>query len=125
MPAPFSSKMLQRIEENSCPLSPIIRDHPLALSQIEFLEGDDSLCKFNPIDEAVLENSKSNQVNPSMSCQGGKSQETTTFKFSISRLPRWAQAKVTDPDAIPTRSECTSLQVVLTIFSNNKKRRKL
>lgn len=121
VPAPFSSKMLQKIEENSCSLFPIIRAPTLALSRIEFLEGNDSLFKFNSEDEVVLENSKSKQVNSTVSCQGGNPQETTPFKFSISRLPKWAQTKVTEPNIIPTTSECTSLQVGFNKLINNRK----
>lgn len=113
LPVSFSSKIVRNVEKLFLQLSPIIKDPPIALSQIKFLEGDDSLCKANTVDEAALQYSRFNHVGQRMSYQGGNPEESTTFKFSISRLPKWAQEKVTECGMIPTRSECSLLQVVL------------
>lgn len=94
-------------------LSPIIKDPPIALSRIKFLEGDDSLCKANTLDEAALHFSRFNHVGQRMSCQGGNPEESIAFKFSVSRLPRWAQEKVTECGMIPAGPKCSLLQVVL------------
>ncbi|KAM7531959.1 hypothetical protein LguiB_035369 [Lonicera macranthoides] len=109
VPTPLSSRMLQKIKENCCPLSPNIMVQPAAVCQIKFHEEDDHLCKTNPNNADVVENS--NQVSRRrLCCQGGGLQETSTFKFSISRLPKWAQAKVTTSKVIPADPEFTSSQ---------------
>lgn len=113
LPVSFSSKIVWSVEKLFLQLSPIIKDPPIALSRIKFFEGDDSLCKANTVDEAALQYSKVNHVGQGMSCQGGNPEGSTTFKFSVSRLPKWAQDKVTECGTIPTRSECSLLQVVL------------
>ena len=84
---------------------------PAAVSQIKFHEEDDHLCKTNPNNVDVEENS--NQASRRrLCCQGGGLQETSTFKFSISRLPKWAQAKVTTSKVIPADPEFNSSQVL-------------
>ncbi|KAL8121513.1 hypothetical protein AgCh_018297 [Apium graveolens] len=115
LPVSFSSKIVRSVQKLYFQLSPIIEDPPLALSRIKFLEGDDSLCKANTLDEAALQFSRFNHVGQRMSCQGGNSEESTgctAFRFSVSRLPKWAQEKVTECGMIPTRPKCSLLQQV-------------
>ncbi|KAA8518996.1 hypothetical protein F0562_016230 [Nyssa sinensis] len=111
VPAPLSVRMLQRIKESLGPLSPItMARSPVALSQIMFHTKDDHLCKTNPKEVSVLKNS--NQASQTLPCQRGCPQGTSAFKFSISRLPKWAQAKVTSSGIIPTNPEFTTSQQV-------------
>ncbi|KAL1808151.1 hypothetical protein ACET3Z_025141 [Daucus carota] len=112
LPDPFSSRIVKSVEKLNIHLSPFIKDPPVAFSQIQFLEGDDSLCKANPLNEAALQYSGFNLLRERMSCQGGNPEESTSFKFSVSRLPKWAQEKVTEGGVFPTRAKCSSLQQV-------------
>ncbi|XP_059667920.1 uncharacterized protein LOC132313247 isoform X2 [Cornus florida] len=93
MPVALSSRMLQRIKERSGPLTPTCKTQSVALSSIKFHE-------------------KSNQVDQKFIFQEGSPWEPSSFKFSISRLPKWAQAKVTSPEIILTDSKNTTLQKV-------------
>lgn len=113
LPVSFSSKIVRSVEKLFLKLSPIIKDPPIALSRIKFLEGNDSLCKANTVDEAALQYSRFNHIGERMSCEGGNPEESTAFKFSVSRLPKWAQEKVTECGMIPMSSECSLVQVVL------------
>ncbi|KAK2966136.1 hypothetical protein RJ640_018389, partial [Escallonia rubra] len=107
VPAPLSLKMMRKIKENSYPFSPSSIGRSVALTRIKFREEDEFLSKIKSKYEAVLKNSKS--VGQRMS-HGGGPQETSAFKFSISRLPSWAQAKVTSPKVIPIDPELVSSQ---------------
>ncbi|XP_057489788.1 uncharacterized protein LOC130775686, partial [Actinidia eriantha] len=110
VPAPLSSKMLQKIKENSRPFLPTSIVQPVSLSQIKFHEEDAHQCSINP--EEVAMPKKSNPVSQRMFGQGGDLRETSAFKFSISRLPKWAQAKVTSPQIMPKGPDYTSPQQV-------------
>ncbi|XAR68854.1 hypothetical protein NMG60_11000249 [Bertholletia excelsa] len=107
VPPPLSSKMLQKIKENCRPLSPSIVQ-PTAICQIKFCEENDHLCKSSHEEMKLLESS--NLVSPKLFCRGSGHQETSAFKFSISRLPKWAQVKVTRPMVIAVDHDCTSSQ---------------
>ena len=78
--------MLQRIKKNSCPLSTSTIAQCAAVNQINLFEG--SYLRTERTDRAVI-------------FEGKCPQETSTFRFSISRLPQWAKSKVTSPLVIP------------------------
>ncbi|CAK9154468.1 unnamed protein product [Ilex paraguariensis] len=110
VPSLLSSRMLLRVEEKYSPSSPKVMTQAVAFSQTKFHGKDDHQRKINQKGEAVAENT--NQFSQRWLCEGGEPQETSAFKFSISRLPKWAQAKVTPLDSIPTDPESTSSQQV-------------
>ncbi|KAJ9548772.1 hypothetical protein OSB04_021315, partial [Centaurea solstitialis] len=86
VPTVLTSRMLQRIKENSCPLSPTTIAPCAAVNQLKFFE--ENYLRSQRTDRAVV-------------CEGNCPQETSTFKFSVSRLPQWAKSKVTSPLVIP------------------------
>ncbi|XP_022151493.1 mitogen-activated protein kinase-binding protein 1 isoform X2 [Momordica charantia] len=110
LPALLSSRMRQKINEGSGPLSPRSMAQHISLSQILFYEEDRDEEKKrtnNPGDDYQPEQSK--QVGFRVLHQGRASPEET-FRFSISRLPRWAQDKVTNSDRAQINLESTPLQ---------------
>ncbi|KAI8015324.1 Mitogen-activated protein kinase-binding protein 1 [Camellia lanceoleosa] len=107
VPAPLSSKILQKIKQNSRPSSPSSIVQPASLSHLKFYEEDDHPFKINPEQWTLPESS--NPVR--LFCQGGGLRETSAFKFSISRLPKWARAKVNSPRIMPIDLDDTSSQV--------------
>lgn len=111
MPVPLSSRMLQRMKEN---LGPLSLPQPVGFRQISFNEEEDKQFSVNP--EVLLpENSK--QIRQRMSHQGGP-RETLAFKFSVSRLPRWAQAKVTSSNIVPSDLKFNLSQVLVCMIKS-------
>lgn len=109
MPAPLSSRMLQKMKENLGSLSPSSLAQSVDFSQIFVYEEKDEQCRINAVD--VLLPGNSNQTGKKIPCQSGGHRETSTFKFSISRLPRWAQAKVKISDIVSSDLKFTLSQV--------------
>lgn len=95
--------MQQRIKENCGPLSPKSLGRPVAFSQIVFCEEDRNE------DGEFPENS--NQVGKKIIFGAGNPQDTLAFKFSVSRLPKWAQAKLMSSKIVPRKLGLTSPQV--------------
>ncbi|XP_041026151.1 mitogen-activated protein kinase-binding protein 1 [Juglans microcarpa x Juglans regia] len=110
VPAPLSSRMLQKMKENLGSLSPSSLAQSVDFSQILFYEEKDEQSRINAVD--VLLRGNSNQTGKKIPCQSEGHRETSTFKFSISRLPRWAQAKVKISDIVPTELKFTLSQQV-------------
>lgn len=107
--------MLQRMHENIGPLSLSSLAQPVAFSQLLFFEEEDQQCGINCEDALLPGNS--NQVGQKRRYQHGEPREDSAFKFSVSRLPRWAQDKVTSSDIVPLNPNFTLSQVfVYTIF---------
>ncbi|PON63709.1 WD repeat containing protein [Trema orientale] len=108
VPALLSSKMQQKMKKKSSPLSPKSLTQPVAFSQIIFNE-EDWQCRFDSRD--LLSPEMLAKTGKKVTHQGGDTQETKKFKFSVSRLPRWAQAKLTSSNVL--REHClTSSQGV-------------
>ncbi|KAL5058108.1 hypothetical protein RYX36_029712 [Vicia faba] len=93
LPTSQSSKILEKLMENSNPLPSRIPDQPPACSHISSCKEECQCCNINHKDVCSLkkENKIGNGVLNSKSIHG----EASSFKYSISRLPKWAQAKVT------------------------------
>ncbi|KAM7258973.1 hypothetical protein ACFE04_014714 [Oxalis oulophora] len=89
IPPRMSSRILQRMKEHTSPLSPTKLAN---FSQI--------ICR-----EECVE--KGNQVKQKTDKYCGSPQVTSAFKFSISRLPKWAQAKVTSSSIVPRNRDST------------------
>ncbi|KAK1562808.1 hypothetical protein Q3G72_017406 [Acer saccharum] len=114
LPARLASRMLQRVKGNTGTLSPINLAHPVCSSQSMFCEEDDKKCRWDRNDLSLLENSF--QVGQVLHYRNGKPQQTPSFRFSISRLPKWAQTKVSSSD-IPIESTSSQQQVEPKILS--------
>jgi hypothetical protein len=112
VPVPLSSRMLQRMKEN---LGPLSLPQPVGFRQIWFNEEEDEQFRVNPEDVLLPENS--NQIRQRMSYQGGP-RETLAFKFSVSRLPRWAQAKVTSSNILPSDLKFNLSQVLVCMIKS-------
>lgn len=112
MPAPLSSRMLQRMKEN---LGPLSLAQPVGFRQISFYEEENKQFIVNPEDVLLPENS--NQIGQRMSHQGGP-REISAFKFSVSRLPRWAQAKVTSSNIVPSDLKFNLPQVLVCMIKS-------
>ncbi|GLT37573.1 hypothetical protein SLA2020_118820 [Shorea laevis] len=103
LPGRLASRMLHKVKENSFPLSPRNFTQPVCFSGIVLREEKDQSSKTNPKNVTSVEKQQADH-------QGGDSQETTAFKFTISRLPKWARAKITSPDFAPRNLEFTLSQ---------------
>jgi len=107
----MSSRMLQRMKENAVPLSPKDLGPPSAFNQIVFSEAEDQQCTYNA--EKILLPENSNQFGEKKFYQGERSPRISMFRFSVSRLPRWAQAKVEGSNSVSKNPDITSFQVIL------------
>lgn len=91
LPTPLSSKILERIMVKSNPLpSRSSGQHPPCLS---FCKEECQYFMINPKEACSLRNNSQSWdgvLHPKSSHR-----EASSFKFSVSRLPKWAQAKVT------------------------------
>ncbi|MCH81183.1 mitogen-activated protein kinase-binding protein 1-like, partial [Trifolium medium] len=94
LPTPLSTKILEKLMEKSNPLPSRNPDQPPACSHLSSCKEECQQCNINHKDVRSLrkESQSGNIVLNSKSCH----RETPSFKYSISRLPRWAQANVTD-----------------------------
>ncbi|KAI8556850.1 hypothetical protein RHMOL_Rhmol05G0287600 [Rhododendron molle] len=116
VPIPLSSKMLHKIKEKSMPFTPTSIVQPVCLSGIKYHEEDDHQCKIRPEEVILPECPKT--LSQKHFYQRVSLPETSAFKFSISRLPKWAQAKVTSPRVMPIDPDyISSQQARLKVFS--------
>ncbi|XP_045793438.1 WD repeat-containing protein 62 isoform X1 [Trifolium pratense] len=94
LPTPLSTKILEKLMEKSNPLPSRIPDQPPACSHLPSCKEECQQCNINHKDVRSLrkESQSGNIVLNSKRCH----RETPSFRYSISRLPRWAQANVTD-----------------------------
>lgn len=114
MPAALSSRMLQKMKENLGSFSASSLAQSVDFSQILFYEEKEKQCRINAVDVLLLGNS--NQTGQKFPCQSGRHRETSAFKFSISRLPRWAQNKLKMSDIGPSDLKFTLTQVFFFFF---------
>ncbi|XP_038883897.1 mitogen-activated protein kinase-binding protein 1 isoform X1 [Benincasa hispida] len=105
LPAFLSSSMHQKMNEGSGPLSPGSMTQPIPFSRIMIYEEDGDEAKQH----ATNSGDDSKQDGFRVLHQGEAAPEAT-FRFSISRLPRWAQYKVTNSDNAQINHESTPLQ---------------
>jgi hypothetical protein len=76
-----------------------------------FSEAEDQQCTYNA--EKILLPENSNQFGEKKFYQGERSPRISMFRFSVSRLPRWAQAKVEGSNSVSKNPDFTSFQVIL------------
>ncbi|KAH9736379.1 transducin/WD40 repeat-like superfamily protein [Citrus sinensis] len=99
VPAHVASRIVQRVKEKYGILPPRNFAQPAALSQIIFCEEEDQKCRMDSVDMSFKKDL--DQIGPHLHYHGVKPHLTSAFKFSISRLPKWAQKKVTDSEIVP------------------------
>lgn len=102
VPAALSERIMERLKENSCPLSPLNIAQPLIQGAFLVRADDD----INQESLTTLENSNS----LSNGCH-----ESSAFRFSISRLPKWAQKEVVCSESISCVTDPDSSQVIFAI----------
>ncbi|PNX78832.1 hypothetical protein L195_g034813 [Trifolium pratense] len=95
--------------EKSNPLPSRIPDQPPACSHLPSCKEECQQCNINHKDVRSLrkESQSGNIVLNSKRCH----RETPSFRYSISRLPRWAQANVTDYNDVCRNVSETSPEV--------------
>ncbi|KAK7395150.1 hypothetical protein VNO78_15694 [Psophocarpus tetragonolobus] len=104
LPALLSSRILERIMEKNNPLSPRRSAQPSPYSYLSFCK--ESLhSKINPKDVWSMRNNS--QSGDAMLYPESSHREASSFKFSVSRLPKWAQAKVTTTSK--SNNDCKNL----------------
>ncbi|KAK4270452.1 hypothetical protein QN277_023488 [Acacia crassicarpa] len=112
LPASLSSKILKNIVGKSNPLSPTSLAQPATFCHLPPSGERIQQSMINPEDFWALENNS--QSTGRMFYPGSSGREAKDFKFSVSRLPKWAQAKVTGSNVVcgkmnNTLSEACSL----------------
>lgn len=109
LPAPLSARILERIMEKNNPLSPRSFVQPPAYSYPSFCKEERQHSKINPEDVWLMSNKS--QSGDGMLYPESSHSEASSFKFSVSRLPKWAQAKVTSSINVNKNLNCNSLEV--------------
>ncbi|KAL9315375.1 hypothetical protein ACSQ67_016376 [Phaseolus vulgaris] len=108
LPASLSSRILERIMEKNNPLSPRSSGQPPSLSCLSFCKEKFLHSKINPGVWSMMNN---NQHGDEMLYPGISHTEASAFKFSVSRLPKWAQAKVSSSNGVCKNLNCSSSEV--------------
>ncbi|KAK6290592.1 hypothetical protein POUND7_002133 [Theobroma cacao] len=123
LPARLAFRMLQKVKETSVSLSPRTPALPVGFSEAIICGEGDLPCRIDFKD--VLPTESSSQLKQRANYHGLDTQETYAFKLSISRLPKWAQDKVTSSDFVQRNLEFTSPQqkevepkILSTLISN-------
>ncbi|OMO85146.1 hypothetical protein CCACVL1_10386 [Corchorus capsularis] len=110
LPARFASRMLQKVKENSVSLSPRTLNMPVGFSRAIIVGERYQAQPYRTISKDALPAESSSQPGQRANHHGLGSQETFAFRLSISRLPKWAQDKVTSSDFVQRNLEFTSPQ---------------
>nr|XP_043622412.1 mitogen-activated protein kinase-binding protein 1 [Erigeron canadensis] len=98
VPAVFTSRMLQRIKDSSCPLSLNAIVESTSMKSLAAIAQSTSMNGNKCYEENYV---RPRFTRTPMHREPKGLKETPTFKFSISRLPQWAKSKVTSPFVIP------------------------
>ncbi|XP_011094969.1 mitogen-activated protein kinase-binding protein 1 [Sesamum indicum] len=110
LPALLSSRTLQRTKEVFLHFHPESLNQPMTSNQIKsYLMVDHPKKRYSK--EAAV-NGNLNEVHDRIFLQEGNHPENAGFRFSISRLPKWAQCKIID-DSLPVDIDSTSSKVGL------------
>lgn len=99
------------MNEASVPLSPGSITQPMPFSKILFKEEDGDEEKLHTTNSGGDYQSEDSKQDGFRGLHQGGATPEATFRFSISRLPRWAQDKVTNSDSAQINLESTPLQV--------------
>ncbi|XP_027927090.1 mitogen-activated protein kinase-binding protein 1 isoform X1 [Vigna unguiculata] len=109
LPASLSSRILERVMERNNPLSPRSSSQPPSLGCLSFCNEEFQHSKINP--DGVWSMMNNSQHGDGMLYPETSHREASSFKFSVSRLPRWAQAKVTRSNGVCKNLNFTSSEV--------------
>ncbi|RZC84309.1 hypothetical protein C5167_047095 [Papaver somniferum] len=105
LPSTLSTKMQQRMMENAGSVSPRSMQKPLILRGGSLYDESGYHCNTKPNGGQ----NKNVDVKDVFS-QEQRSQDVSTFEFSISRLPKWAQAKVASEGTLSLTPEVNMFQ---------------
>ncbi|KAL2337005.1 hypothetical protein Fmac_011451 [Flemingia macrophylla] len=106
LPAPLSSRILERIMGKNKPLSPRSSVQPSAYCHLSFCKEEWKHSKSNP--EDVWSTRNKSQSRDIMIYPESSIREASSFKFSVSRLPKWARAKVSGSSNVCKNLSCAS-----------------
>ncbi|CAN0926370.1 WD repeat-containing protein 62 [Linum grandiflorum] len=95
LPPRITSRILQRIKEKFVPLSPEELGLPATFTRVVVPAEESLPFRINPEDTQEL------------CSQGVAPVRTPTFRFSISRLPKWAQSKLADSSNPQMNLDCS------------------
>ncbi|KAG6595378.1 Mitogen-activated protein kinase-binding protein 1, partial [Cucurbita argyrosperma subsp. sororia] len=110
LPALLSSRMRQKMNEGSGPLFPGSMTQPMPFSQIMLYEKDGDEEKLHTTSSGNGYRPEDSKQDGFQGLHQGGAAPGATFRFSISRLPRWAQDKVTNSDSAQVNLVSTPLQ---------------
>lgn len=100
--------------EKNNPLSPRSSVQPPAYNHLSFCKEECQHSQINP--EHVWSMRNKSQSGDGMLYPQSSPREASSFKFSVSRLPKWAQAKVISPNNVCKNLNCTSSEVCVLKF---------
>ncbi|TKY65891.1 Mitogen-activated protein kinase-binding protein 1 [Spatholobus suberectus] len=106
LPARLSSRILERIMEKNNPLSPRSSVQPPAYGHLSFCKEECQHSKINPEDVWSMRNKS--QSGDGVLYPESSHRQASSFKFSASRLPKWAQTKVTSSNNVCKNRNCNS-----------------
>ena len=107
----ISSRILEKITEKNNPLSPRSFVQPPAYSYPSFCKEERQHSKINPEDVWLMSNKS--QSGDGMLYPESSHREDSSFKFSVWRLPKWTQAKVTSSIHASKNLNCASLEAYI------------
>ncbi|CAN1275734.1 Mitogen-activated protein kinase-binding protein 1 [Linum perenne] len=114
LPPRITCRILQRIKENFVPLSPEELGLPVTFARLVIADEENLQFRVNPQDAQEVR------------YEGVAPERTPTFRFSISRLPKWAQSKLADsdaqmnPDCSPAKEQHVELKIVSPLTCNSR-----
>ncbi|CAL1378866.1 unnamed protein product [Linum trigynum] len=98
LPPRMSYRILHKMKEIYPPLSPRKFELPLPSTRIMLHEEDSLTFRVDAEDKQDV------------FCEGVAHERTPTFRFSISRLPKWAQSRLADSSSIQINPICSPSQ---------------
>ncbi|CAI0424372.1 unnamed protein product [Linum tenue] len=98
LPPRMSYRILHKMKEIYAPLSPRKFELPLPSTRIMLHEEDSLTFRVDAEDKQDV------------FCEGVAHERTPTFRFSISRLPKWAQSRLADSGSIQINPICSPSQ---------------
>ncbi|XP_073043576.1 uncharacterized protein [Primulina eburnea] len=108
LPALLTSRMLQRTNELLFQYSLENINQPMAMNHIKSYRVDDKLESYR---EEIRANENQNQNCEELFFEPSISPESAAFRFSISRLPKWARSKVIIKNSISADIDSNSSKI--------------
>ncbi|XP_073133482.1 uncharacterized protein [Henckelia pumila] len=109
LPAILTSRMLQRTNELFSQYSPENIHQPVAMNPIKSYRVDDR--KLKSYSKEISANKNENQNCEELFLEESNSPASAAFRFSISRLPKWARPKVITKNSISVDIDSISSKI--------------